>query len=143
MPPKPAVQQDSASSSYSSQPATNEVQPPKPPSHVFTVPSSSISNDIFDTIDLPDNTLDLIQDLDSPISTQSKPTQTTAHTHYQKSKQKSDTYNFTQLKADLEAAMNTKHDKKFITEPIDADAFFKKSKKNDDDIPGVMPEIKF
>ncbi len=143
LPPKPAVQQDSASSGYSSQPATNEVQPPKPPSHVFTVPSSSISNDIFDTIDLPDNTLDLIQDLDSPISTQSKPTQTTAHTHYQKSKQKSDTYNFTQLKADLEAAMNTKHEKKFITEPIDADAFFKKSKKNDDDIPGVMPEIKF
>ena len=143
LPPKPPVQQDSASSGYSSQPATNEVQPPKPPSHVFTVPSSSISNDIFDTIDLPDNTLDLIQDLDSPISTQSKPTQTTAHTHYQKSKQKSDTYNFTQLKADLEAAMNTKHEKKFITEPIDADAFFKKSKKNDDDIPGVMPEIKF
>jgi len=142
LPPKPAVQQDSASSGYSGQPV-NEVQPPKPPSHVFTVPSSSISNDIFDTIDLPDNTLDLIQDLDSPISTQSKPTQTTAHTHYQKSKQKSDTYNFTQLKADLEAAMNTKHEKKFITEPIDADAFFKKSKKNDDDIPGVMPEIKF
>jgi hypothetical protein len=84
-----------------------------------------------------------MQNLDSPISAQSKSTQNTTRTNHENSKSKSGAYDFTQLKADLEAAMNTKHEKKFITEPIDADAFFKKSKKNDDDIPGVMPEIKF